>query len=334
MTTVITANDVNQALPQASVKFLHDGIRQESRNGKVLVMPGVFVTALEFPRDRVLFYPERDANPFFHLMEALWMLAGRNDVYFPSSFNSTIGDYSDDGIRFYGAYGYRWRKWFEHDQIETVIRELRSDQWSRRAVIQMYDARHDHSIMERGGKDIPCNLSISFHETDDGLDMTVFNRSNDLIWGAYGANVVHFSMLHEIIALACGFSIGRYHQVSSNTHVYEKHWPLLTALSKMKTVLEPYTYGEVYACPLLKDEEVWTDFIYDCESLCNLRETDAEIRNFPFKTYFFKRVVVPMYLAWFAYKSHNKEVGLAHLTIQDVSIDWIAAGVAWLKRRK
>ena len=32
------------------------------------------------PTKELLFDPDRDANPFFHFMEGLWMLAGFNDL--------------------------------------------------------------------------------------------------------------------------------------------------------------------------------------------------------------------------------------------------------------
>jgi hypothetical protein len=51
--------------------------------------------------------------------------------------------------------------------------------------------------------------------------MTVFCRSNDLIWGAYGANAVHMSILQEYVACGLARPVGHYWQVSNNYHVYE-----------------------------------------------------------------------------------------------------------------
>jgi hypothetical protein len=50
----------------------------------------------------------RDANPFFHVMETLWMLAGRNDLPWLVRFNKRFASYSDDGGNTQpGAYGYQ-----------------------------------------------------------------------------------------------------------------------------------------------------------------------------------------------------------------------------------
>ncbi len=76
-----------------------------------------------------------------------------------------------------------------------------------------------------------CNLQAVFNTrppTDPGdgrhtLDMTVTNRSNDLIYGAMGSNMYHFSMLLEYVALHCGFNVGSYYQVSANLHLYTEN---------------------------------------------------------------------------------------------------------------
>ena len=40
------------------------------------------------------------------------------------------------------------------------------------------------------------------------LQMTVHCRSNDIIWGTYGANAVHFSILQEYVAARIGVDLG------------------------------------------------------------------------------------------------------------------------------
>ena len=57
----------------------------------------------------------------------------------------------------------------------------------------------------------------------DYLDMTVINRSNDLVWGMLGANVVHFSFLQEYMAENLGVGVGVYNQMSNNLHIYTEN---------------------------------------------------------------------------------------------------------------
>jgi hypothetical protein len=75
---VINARNVNEAYVVGLGYLRAYGKEQNSRMGKVLVVDHPVCTTYERPYERVLFNSERDANPFFHFMESLWMLAGRN----------------------------------------------------------------------------------------------------------------------------------------------------------------------------------------------------------------------------------------------------------------
>lgn len=221
----IKVRNVNQALMHGLQHLLNLGKGEPSRNGNVIVAPSAVATVYEKPTERVLFSKVRNANPFFHLMEALWMLAGRNDIAFPAYFNSRFFEYSDDGVIQHGAYGYRWRYQFGFDQIAHLVEELKTNPNSRRAVLQMWSAPIDliQDEQGRGGlksKDVPCNTHAYFDLRNGALNMTVCNRSNDVIWGAYGANAVHFSILQEYMAAWIGVPVGVYTQVSNNFHVY------------------------------------------------------------------------------------------------------------------
>lgn len=105
---VLHVRNVNAALQRGVHLIFNEGVRRDSRNGPVKVIPEPVTTVYRKPLERVLFAAERDANPFFHFFEALWMLAGRSDVHFPARFAGNIVNYSDDGDTLHGAYGRRW----------------------------------------------------------------------------------------------------------------------------------------------------------------------------------------------------------------------------------
>lgn len=193
------------------------GVREETRNGPALVIPEPVMTIYERPMERVLLDLTRDVNPFFHLMKSLWMLSGRRDVASLDPFIGTLKKYSDDGETYHGAYGYRWRHFFGHDQLSEIIQILRDDPTTRRAVLTMWDPDAD---LGGSSKDHPCNTQIYFRVTGGVLDMTICCRSNDAIWGAYGANAVHMSVLQEFMAAASGLVVGRMYQLSNNLHAY------------------------------------------------------------------------------------------------------------------
>lgn len=222
---VIDARNVCDAWHQG-VHLLRDGgLLEDSRAGRVLVYPEPVCTVYRRPSERVLFCPARRANPFFHLFESMWMLAGRQDAtwldQFVHDFSSRFAE--DDG-RQHGAYGHRWRHQWGMDQLELITGILRADPTSRQAVLQMWDPAVDLGAQVR---DKPCNSTVFFrtrqsmhHPEQRLLDMTVLCRSNDIVWGAYGANAVHFSVLQEYMAAMCGMRLGVMWQVSNNWHAY------------------------------------------------------------------------------------------------------------------
>lgn len=238
---LIYARNVQQALPKG-LRLLRDfGLRRGSRNGPVIVAPWPVVTVYEQPLERVVFWPQRDANPFFHFFESLWMLAGRQDLQPLTRYVRGFGEFSDDGETLHGAYGYRWRQAFRRDQLDVIADRLRRDPDDRRCVLQMWHADLD---LDRNGRDLPCNLMATVQRDVLGrLDLTVFCRSNDIIWGAYGANAVQFGFLLEYLAIAVGCQAGTYRQVSVNWHAYED------LFSRMAPDLIREAFSSLYAIP-------------------------------------------------------------------------------------
>lgn len=231
---VINATNVNDAYVRAFAMAYLEGTIQNSRAGSVYTLEAPLTVVYEKPWQRVLLDDNRDANPFFHLFEALWLLAGRNDARWLDRF---VGDFSsrfaEENGYLHGSYGYRWRKHFDldgegnpnlPDQLDTVVRLLKANPEDRRVVIQMWDVVSD---LGWNFKDVPCNLMvvprIREFEGKPVLDITVFNRSNDIVWGLAGANAVQFSVLQEYLAGRIGVNIGRYYQISNNAHLYAAH---------------------------------------------------------------------------------------------------------------
>lgn len=331
--------NVHQILPLALSYMSAMGSERGSRNGKVLQAKMPVTSCYKRPAERVVFWPKRDANPFFHFFESLWMLAGRNDVGFPARFVKRMRSFSDDGKTLHGAYGYRWRVAFGFDQIGHVIEALRRDPLSRRQVVQMWDAAAD---LRLNGKDLPCNLIVTFQIDIAGrLEMCVFNRSNDAIWGCYGANAVHFSFLHEYVAAGVGVPLGRYYQISHNFHVYrnvfDEMWPFpeLEALDEDNMYAHvtntcPYVSGEVEPFPLLGPQEDLKTWQEDLAMF--LEHPDAV----GFRTSFFRRVAIPL---WYTHRAMatlegEKRYMVAHENLSNCkATDWQKAAREWINRR-
>lgn len=317
---VIKVKNVNQALHEGLGYLKVVGRPAESRNGPVLVAPGPVATIYTAPLERVLFDPVRDANPVFHLMETLWMFVGSNDVEWLLSFNSNYTNYAEDDGKVHGAYGHRWRKHFYFDQLQAIAMELRAKPNSRRAVLQMWDAAWDLTAEKR---DVPCNTTAYFNIVDGMLNMTVCCRSNDAVWGAYGANVVHFSMLQELLARWVGVEVGEYIQFSNNFHVYTENDVVKRLLPVVENdPLDPYV--TLTPTPMFDGNETVDDFLADCEDLTN----PLVAHYVKYRTHFFREVAYPLYSKYLARKR-----GEAYDTKFDHPTDWSLAFQEWVERR-
>lgn len=342
---VIHARNVNDAWPMAIHLVSYAGMSQETRAGSALVVPHPVATVYAKPTERVLFDPVRDANPIFHHFEALWMLDGRDDATWLDRFVSDFSSrFAEDGGRMHGAYGKRWRGWFGHpkhtgaensvapamfDQLDEAVRLLREDPQSRQVVIQMWDPSADLGVP--GLKDRPCNQNIMLR-TDRAnsnkryLDMTVTCRSNDAVFGAYGANAVHFSILQEYLAARIGVSVGTYTQFSNNLHMYD--WSLNKADYSSARESDRILYRDGYpgVRPLVDDPEAFDD------ELCDFLYDPHRALLDGYRNSHFERVAYPM---WRVNEARlQKKWDLAAEWAQDIDApDWRRATLEWIQRR-
>ncbi len=161
--------------------------------------------------------PSRALNPAFALVEACWVVCGRNDLSTLQDILPHYGIFSDDEHTLNGAYGHRMKTFFGIDQINAVIDTLRRDPYSRRQVISLYAP----SDLTKASKDIPCNTQMIVRIAEDRLEITVINRSNDL-WLGVPYNWFVFSVIQELIARELNIKPGIQRHFSTGMHLYCK----------------------------------------------------------------------------------------------------------------
>lgn len=360
---VLSVRNVNEALQRGLEYIYPEGVREESRAGPVLVSPVPVTTVYERPMERVLFSAARDANPFFHLFEALFYLAGRNDIKWLDQFVSDFSKrFAEPDGTLHGSYGFRWRKHFDMegggnpflpDQLETVIKMLVLNPQDRQAVITMWDPVADLGIP--GLKDRPCNTHIYLrirgeedlkcthgHDRCDSgpsddcpycegvppvLDMQVNCRSNDLVWGAYGANAVHFSVLQEYLAARIGVGVGKMYQVSFNYHAYTN---VLDGLEE-KGILEEGA-NQTWEYPAETTPIVTNPNQFDTD-LGRFMDGSFLARDISFANSFFPVVACPMIEANAYWKQGRRVEALECLRRMPPRLDWRLAAEQWMQRR-
>jgi thymidylate synthase len=363
---IIDADNVALALPKGVHHLLNTGVREDTRAGECLVAPGPVWTRLRKPAERVLFSWLRDANPFFHLVESLWMLAGRDDA---ESLNRYVADFGDrfaespvggidkaeKGGLIHGAYGHRWRQRFGLDQLNAVVKRLRADDKTRQCVVQMWDCssitlpldlgngnigEQELGCLDLTGKwrDRPCNthLYLRIRRVDEVrlLDMTVCNRSHDIVWGLYGANAVHFSVLQEYLAARVGVQIGDLYFLSNNFHVYcDMMERLFSKTSNTYRVIgelhdNRYSREQLRPLPMFDEpEDVDDDLLrFFCWH-------DGVTVATPYSNRWFRDVAQQVVLAHRAYKAGETDRAIK-LTSGIGADDWAIACREWIARRR
>ena len=330
--TALNVNDAYHGMMQHALTF---GKRQDSRNGPVISLQDPVCLTTQVPQHRVLQDNVRDANPFFHLFEAFWMLAGRNDVEFVSRYVPRMTDYSDDGRTLHGAYGFRWREHFERDQLVEVAKQLSANPDDRRVVINMWDPYIDPQYT---GKDVPCNISLLPRIVSKMgvpfLDMTVINRSNDIYWGMTGANAVHMSIFQEALAamikvdvgggVAAQAYCGTMHQFSTNAHLYTELYPKEYATTD-EDRSRAYYQGMTIELMFTDREQL----LFECEVWCDDPDND---KGYIFVNPCFHKLLIPMHWSWRAFKDKEYEKALACLE-PVMWQDWRDAAREWIERR-
>lgn len=318
---VIMARNAPHAYTESLWKMRVWAKEEMSRNGAVMTSTDPVLLEIEDPTERVLFDPVRNANPFFHCMEFIWMVAGSNDVRWLEVFNKRYREYADPGTdTVHAAYGHRWRSHFGVNQIVRVVEMLRKDPTTRRAVIGMWDPEVD---LEQHN-DLPCNTHIYFRVVNERLNMTVCNRSNDLIWGMLGANVVHMTMLQELIASAVeSVALGRYSVFTNNLHVYRS----LPNFEQIWNTTTPFNaYREVAPAPLLLPGETLEMFLEDAMNFIDPEWSPD------YNCHWFTHTAHPMREAYYDRK-FGRGTGLEWARKIDAE-DWRLACLQWIQRKE
>lgn len=360
MTHVLRGRNVRELLPLGLHYLEEVGERGNSRVGEVITAPHPVMSIYERPTERVLVSALRDANPFFHLYESLWMLAGRDDASVLIDYVKRFEEFADDGV-VHGAYGHRWRGAMGFDQLDAIVKKLRANPDDRQCVLQMWDGRwEDFSWEGQTGdyseqfgendligswRDRPCNTHVYFRvrehrEVRGGdlcvesvLDMTILCRSNDIVMGAYGANAVHFSMLMEYVAGRVGVGVGTMYQLSNNWHAYVRD---LDKLGDPRLLSEEMINEsrELRTMPIGEDWGAW-----DKDLAAFMGWHDAlwtvgveEVSEPEYVNSWFRLVAGRVALAHWAHKHHLRDTALV-TALNIEADDWRAACTEWLERR-
>lgn len=131
------------------------------------------------------------------------------------------------------TYGSRLRSHFSINQIESLIRKLKDENYTRRAVAVAWDPRVDDA-----NKDAPCLDLVQALVQNDKVHMTFYMRSNDM-YRAWPQNAFAFLKVQKEVAEGTGLSVGKCVIISASAHIYERDYEAAAeVVKKNKGMLE------------------------------------------------------------------------------------------------
>lgn len=256
---------INTALQGLSRKILECGEKRNTRQFLCYEFPYPVMIEIKNPQYRYCTIKERKWNVFLPYMESLWLAAGRNDMEMAGAYVKKLFEFSDDGEYMRAGYGPRLRRYNNSvnqyrinqygskdngktvDQYKFVYETLKKDLFSRQACITIHDPVKDDFDIDGSllvTKDQPCTRLLQFMVRDGCLDLTVYMRSNDLLWGFSAVNLFNFTFMQEYFSYMVGVPVGKYYHVVNNLHVYEWGMDMIRAIADASDYKEyEFKYG-------------------------------------------------------------------------------------------
>jgi len=148
-----------------------------------------------------------------------------NDVYI-KEYAKIWEATSDDRGMVNSNYGYLLYSPQNGYQYDNVLKELKKDPYSRRAVAYYTNP----FIHYTGGNDHICTAYVSYTIRSNRLIAIVSMRSNDMKFGLIGADLEWQISVQKRLANDLSIETGDMHWHSASAHIYERHFEHLIDL--------------------------------------------------------------------------------------------------------
>lgn len=149
------------------------------------------------------------------------------------------------------TYGQRMMDFKGVDQIEYIVKKLKSHPFSRRAVVCLWDIENDPETDKP-----PCLNLVQCLVQENKLFLTAYIRSNDM-FDAWPRNAYALRKLQKIIAKKIGLGIGSLTTISCSAHVYKAQWERVNKiLKKHPTIVQELNDPRGYFRISVEDKKI------------------------------------------------------------------------------
>ncbi|MFA5732929.1 MAG: thymidylate synthase [Acidithiobacillus sp.] len=228
-----------------------------------------YIIKIENPRKRIITNQKRHLSAGFLVAEFLWIISGNDNIDMISYYNKQWLNFTDTSFSgenyLNGPYGPRIRNWYGIDQLYEVYNKLKNDKDSRQAVIAIFDPQRDFKIR----KDIPCNDFIQFSIRENKLNMSVYVRSQDILFG-FPYDIFHWTMMQEILASMLNVELGYYVNYSNSLHMYLRNEKTVSLIKdEYKDNFNFNDIPEMVEMPQIDSFNTFNDLI---KTMCNIEK--------------------------------------------------------------
>ena len=158
--------------------------------------------------------------------ELLWFLGARDSLNVCALQAHDVhiwNDWADEQGNLGPLYGAQWNAWQgadgqRHDQIQSVIDQIKSDPYSRRLVVSCWNVGELPKM-----RLLPCHVLFQFYVTGDKrLSCQLYQRSADAFLGL-PFNIASYALLTMMMAQVTGYEAGELIHTLGDVHLYENH---------------------------------------------------------------------------------------------------------------
>ncbi|MGP1363138.1 MAG: thymidylate synthase [Bacteroides sp.] len=155
--------------------------------------------------------------------ELLWFLQGNTNIRYLNEHGVRIwNEWADADGELGPIYGKQWRSWETPkgetiDQIENLIKMLRTDPLSRRLIVSAWNVG-ELDLMSLP----PCHLLFQFYVTNNQLSCLLYQRSADIFLGV-PFNIASYALLTHLVAATVGLQVGEFIHTLGDAHIYMNH---------------------------------------------------------------------------------------------------------------
>jgi len=119
------------------------------------------------------------------------------------------------------VYGKQWRNFSGIDQLEWVVKEIKTNPTSRRLIVSAWNPAEIEEMAKAGLP--PCHTLFQFYVSPDHkLSCQLYQRSADLFLGV-PFNIASYALLTMMVAQACDLELGDFVHSFGDVHIYSNH---------------------------------------------------------------------------------------------------------------